>query len=181
MTGRFCPVNDVEKYRSNLRLPPNERVVLFVGRLTKMKGMEFARSVIQRTSSNSDITYVFVGEGPYKDKLRDEFDDNILRMPGHVSYSKIDKYYKSADIYMHPSPHEGIPLSILEALDCEVPVVAREAGDVRFVTSNTVTTPEQMAELILTDNLEPIWLNKDKFTEAYQREKLNEVTSSVIG
>jgi glycosyltransferase involved in cell wall biosynthesis len=37
-------------------------------------------------------------------------------------------YYKSLDIYLNTSLHEGIPMSVLEAMACGVPVVAAKVG-----------------------------------------------------
>ena len=179
VTGRFRPADEVGSLRDELGLPQDRRIALFVGKMTELKGMEFARSVIQSTSERSDIYFVFIGPGPYRQRLRSEFSSDTVELPGHIPYSEIHDYYRAADVYIHPSPHEGIPLSVLEALDCGTPVVARRAGDIAYVTPNVVDTPEEMVDCLIAGNKDATWLHEAEFTMAVQQEKLNSLLERI--
>jgi glycosyltransferase involved in cell wall biosynthesis len=173
--GRFQPIEDVSHLRKKLDLPHDREIALYVGRITEDKGMEFLTQVIEEVNARRDILFVLVGEGPYRNKFSERFTQDVVRTPGHVPYSEIDQYYKVSDVYTHPSPYEGIPLVIIEALECGVPVVARQAGDIDFVTPNVVSSPSEMVSMILESDWDNAWLHKDRFTHHYQQETLSKM------
>lgn len=171
-SSRFEPPDDKVTQKRELDLPTDTTLALYVGRITKLKGMEFLEDVIDSVRRKKDITFVLVGDGPYKRPLKEKFDEDTLHTPGYVEYDRIDRYYKAADVYVHPSPYEGIPLVIIEALQCGVPVIARESGDVGFVTPNVVDTSEQMADKLVTEQWSLAWKNYKYFGDEYQRDTL---------
>lgn len=181
VTGRFHPVEDNTQFRDLLGLPKDRQIALYVGRISKAKGMHFMRKVVAHFEQKDSPLFVLIGEGECKLELDKRFDDSILRTVGHVPYQKIDKYYKSADLYIHPSPLEGIPLVILEALKCGVPVIARRAGDIPFVTPNVVDTAGQMVSMISHKNWEEGWKNKQYFELPYQKTQLRTVIRKSLG
>ncbi|WP_231190010.1 glycosyltransferase [Haladaptatus sp. DYF46] len=179
--GRFHSVADDEPIRRRLGLSTDRKIALYVGRLSKLKGMPFLEDVISSLQDRADYQFVVIGEGPYRETLTEEFDERTVIAPGHVPYEGIDQYYKAADLYVHPSPKEGVPLVILEAMECGVPVVARRAGDVEFVTNNVVTTAAEMVSVIENETWDEEWLNERYFRPQFQKNRLREVISDVIG
>jgi glycosyltransferase involved in cell wall biosynthesis len=169
---QFNPVTNSQEYKEQLGIESSNPVGLYVGRVSAQKGISFLIDVIEKTLKKTDYTFVIVGKGSMTEKIRDRFSEDDVKLPGYVDHSKVDLYYKAADVYLHPSPYEGIPLVILEALQSQVPVVAREAGDINLVTQNVVNTPSQMANLICSARWEDEWLNKHLFTRKYQKESL---------
>ncbi len=178
---RFSPPEDKVACRRTLDLPTDRDIALFVGRLTTLKGMDFLAEVIDRVVSQRDVCFVLVGKGPYRDTLAARFSERVVRMPGYVPHAEIHRYYKAADVYVHPSPYEGIPLVLLEAMNCGVPVVSRPAGDIAFLTPNIVEMPDDMAATILARDWSEKWLNREYFTTQYQKEALNDLVESLVG
>lgn len=166
---RFHPASDKTAVRESLGLPQNARLGLYVGRLSKLKGMPFLRSVIDSVTTKSDTRFVLVGDGEYKEALRSPNTDLV----GAIPNEQIDRYYKAADFYLHPSPYEGVPLVILEALATGLPVTARSAGDVEFILDETVETPAEMATAILNEDFNTELRNSQYFQDEYQRTRLN--------
>src|SRR5206468_3134089 len=52
---------------------------------------------------------------------------------GYVPDEQLPAYYSLADVYVSPSLMEGFGLTLAEALACETPVVAADAGSVAEV------------------------------------------------
>jgi glycosyltransferase involved in cell wall biosynthesis len=165
-----------KEIRAELDLEPDRPVALYVGRISKQKGMEFLASVIEKALSKTCFQFVLVGSGSYQNKIRNQFSDEDVKLPGYIPRNQIGKYYRAATVYVHPSQFEGLPLVILEALQSGTPVIAREAGDVDFVLENIVTTEEEMSSRLIQRNWNELWRNKTFFTPEYQR---REITSLV--
>jgi glycosyltransferase involved in cell wall biosynthesis len=106
--------------------------ILFTGKISKEKGIEtlidavinLDRSIVNR------IEILLVGPG-WQDyiayishKIEANHLENIIRIVGEVNHEEIFKYYKKSDIYVFPSFREGMPNSVLEAMGCELPIVA---------------------------------------------------------
>lgn len=181
MGGMFSPPEDIQEIREQLDLPLDGEIVFYSGRLTEMKGMEFMIEVMNQTLQKSNsIFFVLGGKGPYKSKIEEQFSTETVYCPGHIQYDNIHLYYKAADVYVHPSPYEGLPLSIIEALKCETPVLARDAGDISFVTPNIVSTSTEMANRILDREWSNEWLHRDEFDTELNKRKFEDMVEDVI-
>jgi glycosyltransferase involved in cell wall biosynthesis len=176
---RFSPPDDKAVRRRELDLPADKDIALFVGRLSRLKGMDFLAEVIERVASEQDVLFVLAGKGPCREKLADRFSDDVVRLAGYVPHEEIHRYYKAADVYVHPSPYEGIPLVLLEAMNCGVPVVSRPAGDIAFLTPNITETPAEMAATLLAQDWSDEWLNEEFFTTQYQSNVLTNLVESL--
>lgn len=176
---RFSPTEDKDALRQELNLPTDRDIVLYIGRLSRQKGMEFLAKVIKQVTNEREILFVLVGEGPYSDDFAERFSASIVRLPGYIPHEKIHQHYRAADVYVHPSFYEGIPLVLIEAMNCDVPVISYPAGDIEVLTPNVVETPSEMATTILSGDWSNTWLNKEYFTEQYQKNALNELVRSI--
>jgi len=177
---QFHPAQNKSAHRSHHNLFSDRPTALYVGRLSKQKGIPFLIEVMESVLQNTDFVFVLIGEGKYSDKIARRFSDEDVILAGHVDHQSIDAYYKASDLYVHASPYEGIPLVILEALSCDLPIVARNAGDIDFVTSNIVDTSEEMARLICDQAWDTEWQNRTYFEPEYQQETLENVVESLL-
>lgn len=107
-------------------------VVLFVGRLLDIKGVNLLLEVAIRVADIKDMLFVFVGDGPLANEVKDtscSF-NNVLYV-GKVEKEKLILYYNAADVVIAPSLYEeGFGRVILEALSCGTPVIASNKGGV---------------------------------------------------
>ena len=91
-----------------------------------------------RISNFKNIHFSILGDGPLKDKLTQKAKD--LKIDYYVEFiSPMPDpmpYYQSLDLYLNTSLHEGIPLSILEAMACGKPVVAPKVGGIPEIISD---------------------------------------------
>jgi len=105
-------------------------VVLFVGRLIKIKGINLLLEVAHKI--NPEISFAFVGDGPLRTKIKEAAlkNRNIVYI-GEVDNPKLNLYYNAADLAVLPSQYEeGFGRVILEALSCGIPVLGSNKGGI---------------------------------------------------
>jgi glycosyltransferase involved in cell wall biosynthesis len=125
-TKRFTPKGPT----SNL-VTSNGLVVLFVGRLVEGKRPNVAIEAFAKVLTeypNSKL--YFCGDGPLQKLLKEqvrelEIDESVTFL-GHVPYDEMPKVYRNGDVLILPSRTEGVPRTVLEAMNSGVPVVCSQ-------------------------------------------------------
>jgi glycosyltransferase involved in cell wall biosynthesis len=134
---------------NKIQVPAGRSVLLFVGRLTRLKGREtFERTIPKILESRHDFQFVFVGEVANCLKIPDRYRDYV-NVVGEVQPEELAGFYSQADLLVHPTLTEGVPRVLLEALASGTPVVARDVGDVRTVTDNTFLTEDEFVNMVV--------------------------------
>src|ERR1051325_9642547 len=104
--------------------------LLFVGRLTKQKGIDLLLQALAKLPPK--VTLDVVGDGPEGVALRALAADmgvaSRVRWHGSQPQSALANYYRGAGALVVPSADEGLGLVAVEAQLCETPVVAFESG-----------------------------------------------------
>ncbi len=110
-------------------------LLLFVGRLSEKKGVEYLLKAMPRVIKHSPNTKLFVvGHGELEQELRNLANkqlniSNKVVFTGGISNSDLPRYYASADIFIGPSiiaedgDREGFPVSFMEAMACKTPLI----------------------------------------------------------
>lgn len=99
---------------------------LFIGRLIDNKGPDVALdAVAQVRASGRDVTLEVLGDGPMRDELdasaRERDLHDAVTFAGHIK--GVAAHLRDADVLLRPSYTEGLPLAVLEAMACGVPVI----------------------------------------------------------
>jgi len=107
--------------------------VLFVGRLERVKGLEYLLHAISNIAESASVRCVIVGEGSQSGYLRALV--KHLGIAEHASFageqSNPYMYMSRATMFVLPSTSEGMPNVLLEAMACGCPVIATDiAGGV---------------------------------------------------
>jgi len=107
----------------------NKFVILFAGRLIEPKGVLILLDIASRISLE-DMVFVFVGDGPLSDLVREEASSKrSIIFAGKVSEKKLIEYYNAADVFALPSQYEeGFARVVLETLYCGTPIIAANKG-----------------------------------------------------
>ena len=146
-------------FREEIGVPPNAKLIGFVGRLEPVKGCSlFIRTIPKVTESFPDSYFVVVGDGTEKKSL--ESLTRELRIGSKVFFCGFrddpTNVFQSLDLYVLSSLNEGIPLAMLEAMSQGVPVVATRVGGIPEVIKDKVNgllvppkNPDALAESIL--------------------------------
>lgn len=151
-TEIFRPMNR-ELLRKKYGFNPEDKIILFVGRIAKVKGIDLLLKSYKMLSSKSDKTsLVIVGEGEYMPQLR----ENIRKMGlskvtliGNIPHSAVPEIMNCADVFVLPSLSEGSPTVVREALACGIPVVSTKVGDV-----HTIINDSSIGKLVSHDEYE---------------------------
>ncbi len=116
--------------------PDGNLRILYVGNLRGEKGTKYLiQAVASLTKFNKDIKLELLGDGPEKDKLTGMIDDmglgRHINMHGHITdESRLNSFYRSADMIVLPSLSEGLPKVILEAMANGIPIIATRVGGI---------------------------------------------------
>lgn len=104
-----------------------EKQIIFVGRLSKEKGIETIIKISKKLPN--DINLLIVGSGPESKIIKklSETQDNIHYL-GYQTHENSIKLIRGSDILIQPSLHEGISTTILESMACKIPIIASNVG-----------------------------------------------------
>jgi len=117
--------------------------------------IDIARCINQTTPGTR---FSLIGDGPLRTALEEQVRDCGLSatfaLPGHLS--DMPQFYRQLDVYLNTSLHEGIPMSILEAMAHGLPVVAPDVGGISEMIDHgvdgflvTERTPEAFAAALM--------------------------------
>jgi len=127
---RFQP-GDQAAARGQLGLPLSRFIVLFVGLLVPVKGLDVLLEALALIRA-PHLLGVLVGEGPLKAELKLKaqrlgLGEQVVFAGGQPT-AQIPAWLQAADVLVLPSRSEGRPNVVLEAQACGVPVVATRVG-----------------------------------------------------
>jgi glycosyltransferase involved in cell wall biosynthesis len=118
-----------------------QKVVLFAGKLTNIKGTEY---LVQAAKDIKGDIYV-IGDGPEKKNLEDlarklgATNIKFLGYMGDESRKELLEFYYRADVFVAPSvSEEALGLVILEAMACSTPIVATKRGGIPSLVKDGV-------------------------------------------
>jgi D-inositol-3-phosphate glycosyltransferase len=127
------------------------RLLLFVGRLERLKGVEIAIRALAllRDRRHDDVRLLILGEDSHegdeseKDRLKGIAAELGVRdrvdFIGSVAHHELPYFYAAADVCVMPSYSESFGLVALEAQACGCPVVASGVSGLRSVVRDEVS------------------------------------------
>jgi glycosyltransferase involved in cell wall biosynthesis len=143
-TQFFKPTIDVKEIKTKYDLE-GKLSILFVGQLTKIKGVEHlvkAANAIINDFGHRDVVFVLVGPltfgtlekpvdmGEMLSYIRaHDIERNVL-FTGHLPLDEVRMLYVAADIFVLPSLAEGDPLVVVEAMAAGKPIVGTKVGGI---------------------------------------------------
>lgn len=118
---------DREGYRSSLGLTENDIMLLSVGELNTNKNHQIIIKALSKVKLDN-VHFYIAGEGIEKNNLIDLAKEKKVENKLHLlGYRKdVKELYKCADIYIHPSLREGLPVALLEAIASKTSVICTD-------------------------------------------------------
>jgi starch synthase len=134
----YRPVHDPEGVRA-LGVDPDVPMVLFVGRITKQKGiLHLVRALrhlrpgmqVVLCAGAPDTEEIGTEMAALVDEARRAAPVPVVWIPEMLPKAKVALLYAHADVFVCPSVYEPFGIINLEAMACETPVVASAVGGI---------------------------------------------------
>ncbi len=152
--------------RAKLGLAEREPIVLFIGNLLPVKGIDVllrAAEILARDGVSFRL--VVIGQGSLRTALERQAADlglqGRVRFTGPIPLAELPNWYRAADVFCLPSHSEGVPNVLLEASACGTPWVASNVGGIPEIANLGVSrlvppdTPPALAAALRAVLTEP--------------------------
>lgn len=154
--------------RKYLEVPLNKKIILYVGSLIKIKGVNTLVEAMKHLNEDyPDLVLVILGSGVLVKKLKKQVEINnlkhVIKFYGQILHKDMPQWLNACDLLCLPSHNEGTPTIILESLACGVPVVASNVGGIPEIIKNGkngfIVNPKAPIELkkAILDCLQKEW------------------------
>ena len=148
---RFGSVSQQEA-RAKLGIDAEAKVVFYIGRFDKRKGIETLVRAAHQSQWRSDERFQLIiggGSRPGRsDGIERERIEGIVQdlglaehtnFPGRIDDQELSLYYAAADVCVVPSHYEPFGLVAIEAMASGTPVVASDVGGLQFTVVDEET------------------------------------------
>lgn len=143
--GKFdfdFPADEAAAFRAQFAAP-DEKLVFFVGRMVREKGVQILVEALPRVRAQGYNAKLVVVGGGYRDHLvsraRDIGIAGNVYFTGFMPDDALLHLYKVIDVACYPSLYEPFGIVALEAMAARVPVVVSDAGGLREIVKHDVT------------------------------------------
>ncbi|WP_425639461.1 glycosyltransferase [Algoriphagus yeomjeoni] len=133
--------SEVRNLKSELTIPKNAPVIGIVAVFRDQKRLwlwvEVAVKILEQCP---EAHFLLVGDGEWRERIEEQIKKSEKEAHFHLVgvQKEVIPYLSIMDIYMSSSEFEGLPIAMLEAMSCEVPVVATRAGGIGEVIQHGV-------------------------------------------
>ena len=147
----------------------NQKIVLYAGRLSYLKGVDILLNAAKLYESKENIITIIAGNGALRKELKilsKKLELKNVYFIGHKSHRTLKKLYNIADVFAMPSRQEAFGLVAVEALACGLPVVCSEIGGMKdFINKNVGKLIKSEDEKELANALLYVIHNKHKYNK----------------
>ena len=145
--------------------------LLIISRLVVQKNINIVIEAIGLLD-NKNLKLSIIGEGGEFSKLEGVIRDlnlqNRVQLLGKIDNNRISQFLLTADIFIQASDYEGLPHSVLEAINYEVPILSTEVGGCKDLLNDGergFIIPIPPHKKIIAENILFIINNKEESTK----------------
>ena len=154
-TSHFYPI-PADEARAVVGTPPEDKMILFVGRIEPLKGVESlmrAIALMRQKGITGEMPHYLAVIGGDPDAGQRKMNAELARLKrlcgelgvcdlvlflGKRSQDLLPYYYSAADLLVMPSHYESFGLVALESMACGTPVVASRVGGLAFLVQDGI-------------------------------------------
>ena len=107
-----------------------KKYVLAVGRFVKEKGFDLLIDAFKASGYDSEYRLVIAGNADHEDEysrfLKQKARDNDVVLTGFIRGEELNQVLTNATLFVLPSYHEGLPISLLEAMSYDLDVAVSD-------------------------------------------------------
>jgi len=204
--GKFYPI-PIDEAKEYIGAPPCGRMLLFVGRIEPLKGLDVLIEAIgimhkKEVLRDDPFCLVIIGGDPVDSTEQSNMEmtrikalcalhglSDLVIFLGKRSQDSLPYYYSAAEAVVVPSQYESFGMVALEAMACGKPVVASQIGGLAYLVKDGITgfavpvdDPDELARrltsLLADSNLRQEMSNKAVL--AAQNYSWERITSQLI-
>lgn len=146
---RFKPL-DKYQARDYIGVPPTDKMILFVGRIQPLKGIDILMRALAQVrrrepelAKNICVSIIGGDPNPDSDIEQREFErletlrrelgiGDLVTFLGAKDQDTLVYYYSAAEMVVMPSHYESFGMVAIEAMGCGTPVIASDVGGLSF-------------------------------------------------
>ncbi len=126
----FTPARRSNRFRERWRVEDDELVLLYVGRISREKGLEMLPEMLYRLRTlRVRHRMVIAGDGPLRRTLADQLPEAVFT--GMLSREDVADVFASGDLFVFPSTTDTAGNVVLEAQASGLPVMVSDEGGPR--------------------------------------------------
>ena len=144
-----------ESAQNTLGISPQALYITFVGRLTQIKRPDRLLDVAKECKQRGiNVRFLVAGEGELFEGSKQRALEEQLNITFLGWRSDIAQIFAASDIAILTSDNEGIPLTLIQAAQASLPIVATNVGSISDIVINestgylTSTNPSELADAI---------------------------------
>jgi len=152
--------------------------LIIISRLVVQKNINIVIEAM-KLLDNKNLKLSIIGEGGEFSKLESAIHDlnlqNQVKLLGKIDNNKISQFLLTADIFIQASDYEGLPHSVLEAINYEVPILSTETGGCKDLLNDGergFIIPMPPDKKVIAENISFIIENKAEATKRANEAKL---------
>jgi len=172
---------DKKEARKKLNLS-GKKLIIFLGRVSETKGISY---LIEAMKKLPDVELKIMGYGKERKKFENRIrEDNLKNVEflGGIFGKKKLLYLSAADAFILPSSKEGAPVTIMEAMAKNLPIIATNVGGISLMIEDgkngIIIPPKSPKEIVKAVKEILKWKNKNikKYANVYKWKKIIDCT-----
>lgn len=111
--------------------PKKNLIITYAGRVDKEKNLDkLLSSITALLNANENIKFLLIGDGVSLKKLQIKYTNSRIIFTGKIPNHNLAPYLNASHIFTTMSTMENMPISLIEALSCQLPIVAPLSGGI---------------------------------------------------